>query len=236
MSCQHIEPFVVDLARGANAGQISEDALKRHILGCPSCAGLIERERAMSAALCRLAESVDDPAPNGRQEETLLAMFAEWHAHPHAQRAHAPLWAAAAAAVVIVGALSVWRPGTVTPAGNVADSQPAGASLHGQMASPAAGGEIVIDANRIPVVGSPSSGQPGAPAASVHNGEFMLWPGSTAWPPFESGELVRVTLRVDALPALGVPEPLTADALANVVQADVLVGQDGFARAIRLVQ
>ena len=78
-----------------------------------------------------------------------------------------------------------------------------------------------------------SAGRGRASVDAAAAADFVLWPGAAAWPPFESGELVRVTLPLDALPALGVAPPAAADA---VVQADVLVGQDGFARAIRLVQ
>ena len=62
---------------------------------------------------------------------------------------------------------------------------------------------------------------------------FVPWPGTQALPPLESGELVRIGLPVSALPALGLAPPASAVA---VVQADIVVGQDGFARAVRLVQ
>ena len=62
---------------------------------------------------------------------------------------------------------------------------------------------------------------------------FVPWPGAEAWPRFESGSLVRVDLPVSALIALGLPVPLST---ASVMQADIVVGQDGFARAVRLVQ
>jgi hypothetical protein len=68
--------------------------------------------------------------------------------------------------------------------------------------------------------------------AAVDTAGFVPWPGSDAWPPFESGELVRVDLPVSALPALGLWPPASS---AAVVQADIVVGQDGFARAVRLV-
>ena len=62
---------------------------------------------------------------------------------------------------------------------------------------------------------------------------FVPWPGAHAWPPFESGELVRVALPASSLPALGLWPPPSA---GSVVQADIVVAQDGFARAVRLVQ
>lgn len=62
---------------------------------------------------------------------------------------------------------------------------------------------------------------------------FVSWPGSEALPAFESGSLVRVNLPVTTLPALGLAAP---DGEAAVVPADIVVGQDGLARAVRLVQ
>lgn len=52
-------------------------------------------------------------------------------------------------------------------------------------------------------------------------------------PPFERGELLRVSLPAAAMRSVGVP--VSEDRLADTVQADVLVGQEGLARAIRFV-
>jgi hypothetical protein len=62
---------------------------------------------------------------------------------------------------------------------------------------------------------------------------FVPWPGAFALPPLESGELRRVDLPRAALPALGLTAPASA---AAVVPADVVIGQDGLARAVRLVR
>jgi hypothetical protein len=67
-----------------------------------------------------------------------------------------------------------------------------------------------------------------APLATT---EFVVWPGAAELPRFESGHLMRMELPVSALPALGLAPPASR---AVVVQADVLVGQDGFPRAVRL--
>jgi hypothetical protein len=89
---------------------------------------------------------------------------------------------------------------------------------------------LVLDrfiVTRAPQVGS------AAPDPPAEMAGFVPWPGSDAWPPFESGELMRVDLPVSALPALGLLPPASA---AGVVPAEIVVGQDGFARAVRLVQ
>jgi hypothetical protein len=48
----------------------------------------------------------------------------------------------------------------------------------------------------------------------------------------ESGSLVRMNVPVSMLPSLGVMPP---SGRATSVRADLIVGQDGVARAIRLV-
>jgi len=53
-------------------------------------------------------------------------------------------------------------------------------------------------------------------------------------PPFERGELLRVSLPASALRGVGLP--VSEDRLTDRVQADILVGQEGLARAIRFVR
>jgi hypothetical protein len=53
-------------------------------------------------------------------------------------------------------------------------------------------------------------------------------------PPFERGELLRVSLPASAMRGVGLA--VSEDRLTDMVQADVLVGQEGLARAIRFVR
>jgi hypothetical protein len=71
------------------------------------------------------------------------------------------------------------------------------------------------------------------PPTGVDLTGFVAWPGSSAWPPFESGSIVRVEVPAAALPSRGEAAPA---AFAQMVPADVVVGQEGLARAIRLVR
>jgi hypothetical protein len=64
-------------------------------------------------------------------------------------------------------------------------------------------------------------------------GGFVPWPGSHALPPFEGGELREVDLPVASLPELGLAVPANAQ---EMVKAEVVVGHDGFRRAVRLAQ
>ena len=57
-------------------------------------------------------------------------------------------------------------------------------------------------------------------------------PGAAALPPMESGSLVRMDVPVAMLSSMGIAPPAN---LVTRVRADVIVGQDGLARAVRLV-
>ncbi len=80
----------------------------------------------------------------------------------------------------------------------------------------------------------PDAGAASAIRAQEDGAGFVPWPGAAALPDFESGELVRTELPVSVLPLLGL-EPADAPVGGHVI-ADVLYGQDGLARAVRLVK
>ena len=62
--------------------------------------------------------------------------------------------------------------------------------------------------------------------------EFVLVPGAAALPAMESGSLVRMEVPVSMLPSLGLTPPAGS---GPVVKADLIVGQDGLTRAVRLI-
>ena len=174
----------------------------------------------MSAALRRLAGDLKEPADDPQREQTLLAMFDQVRSRP---RVHAPVWTWLAAAGLAFAAVLTWHlagapraPGSGTPPIAVVAPEAEPAQTLDSISL------VTAAAPRIP--------------APVHSGgtqhadfrrdeapdstEFVAWPGATAWPPFESGELIRIDIPTEV----------------GVVQAEVLVGQDGFARAIRWVR
>ncbi len=72
-----------------------------------------------------------------------------------------------------------------------------------------------------------------APVVAESVTEFMPLVASSA-PPLTSGQLVRVEVSRAALAALGLPVDMTR--AGETMKADVLIGEDGLARAIRLVR
>jgi hypothetical protein len=118
-------------------------------------------------------------------------------------------------------------------AGNRWPWSPGVASVGRRAWMTAAAASIVIAVALDWLVVKNTAGGGAKPEAIVDMADFVPWPGAQAWPPFESGELMRVDLPVSALPGLGLWPPSSA---GSVVEADIVVGQDGFARAVRLVQ
>jgi hypothetical protein len=67
----------------------------------------------------------------------------------------------------------------------------------------------------------------------IRSVEFVALPGAASLPRFESGSIVRVDLPLSSLAAYGVD--ISTSGGKGPIKADLLVGQDGEPRAIRLV-
>ena len=182
----------------------------------------LERERALLAALRGVALDLKEPSFDPQREQALLAIFDEASVRRTAHR-QAPVWSGLiAASALLFGAVLSWQLANGPPAPRmtlpptavvVPEIQPVQALEPGLPA--VSGGPPAARPTRAAVQAADVL----SPVASDVS-DFVAWPGAAAWPPFESGELVRVVLPVDG----------------GVVEADVIVGQDGFARAIRLVR
>ncbi len=181
MSCL-LTSDVIDFARGAPLDGAREEAVTAHLRTCMSCAVLVERERALSAALRRLA--LEAPPEAGRVNEIRLGrLLAQFDApRPRARRVALGVGVSLAATVLIAAGLSfvLKNDGPSTPVSQVAAT----------------------------------------PSPSTNAAEFVVLPGARALPRFERGEVIRVEIQSPRGP----------------MQADVLVGQDGLARAVRFVE
>src|SRR6185369_8492908 len=89
----------------------------------------------------------------------------------------------------------------------------------------------VIDVPATSSTRSAASKPPGGKEIVRPSG-FVALPGTAGLPAFESGEIVRMDVPVASLPAYGIDISSGGD---RPVEADILIGQDGVARAIRLV-
>jgi len=121
------------------------------------------------------------------------------------------------------------------------------------VAAIAAGLVLMVWARLAPAVPAPTMARLGAPIAAnpvkqasvpvvpqaaPQSGEvainFYRLPDADDLPPIETATIVRVQLPMASLRLIGLP--VSEDRAAELVQADMLLAQDGLARGVRLVQ
>ncbi len=243
MTCQTLRDAIVDLARDGAAGPGTRAAIDSHVEHCQSCAALLTRERQLSQGLRALAAATStDGAPDalGRR---LLEAFAERQPADVSTVSSGGSgtrgrWLSAAAALLLVaGSSALWLSTRREP---VAESTPSGHEMRADVRTVQPAPEVLTaDPPRtVPVVAGSPRPRPArprtAPAARVVRPVgFVTLPGAAGLPDFESGQIIRMEIPLASLPTYGIE--ILPDAQGAPVAADLLVGQDGQARAIRLV-
>lgn len=163
----------------------------------------------LALALRRLDDSVDVPPIDPVREAALMAAFdAAMTQVAPPRRSRRMVWAMAGLATAATLLIAVGL-------------GPVRAGRHG----PLPGGNTGLHK---PLSSSPR----GVPLEPQPPSDFVMVPGAAALPPMESGELVRMLVPVSMLPSLGVAPPASS---VTRVRADLIVGQDGLTRAVRLV-
>ena len=238
MSCQSLREAIVDVARGAEAGAGTRAAVDCHVEHCAPCRVLMARERQLSNGLRALAAASSASAPDA-MERRLLDAFAMRHGRV-AQRRSAmsrALWVAAAAVVVAGGVAVSWAVAQRQRVPEPAKPAPIAAALETQQpvqapSVAAANPQRALRASRPRPPASRSTSRP-RPSDPVRPAAFVTLPSAVGLPEFESGEIFRMQIPLTSLPAYGIE--IAPDARGTAVEADLLVGQDGRPRAIRLV-
>ena len=166
----------------------------------------------LALALRRLADTVDVPPIDPRREAALMAAF---DAAAGGVRRTAPSQSRRIASWGMAGLA------TAAALLFAVGLAPVRAGRHG---TPSGGNSALHKPLSSSLRGAPLEPQPPS--------DFVIVPGAAALPPMESGELVRMDVEVSLLATLGVAPPANR---AARVRADVIVGQDGLPRAVRLV-
>jgi hypothetical protein len=192
-------------------------------------------EESLVAALRRLARDTEVPPPDPGSERALLAAFdAAWEQRGHRPSDRRRSYWPAAAALVALAATIAWmiaqRPARVPPRAPEVTAPLAGRT-DTAAPSPAASVTPGVQAAVQPAVRPHPSPDRVPRTASRRTTDFVVWPGATGLPTFESGHLLRVDMPTPIVLSLGLVPPASH---AAVVRADVLVGQDGLPRAVRL--
>jgi len=207
MTCQEYWNTMPEL--GGDGG---EEAAA-HVRECAPCAAALSNHGALSAGLRGVAAEWGKLKAPGRVEGALLAAFrgqAGLASPPPARRWWNPVLAWAAAAVVVAGAFLLF-------AGRVRQPQTPAQASAGTEAS-------AMDWSAL---------LPADVASDTAAGDFIPLPNADQLPQDEDLNVVRVEVPRSAMIALGYS--VRADRASERVRADVLMGSDGLARAVRFL-
>jgi hypothetical protein len=234
MNCADFESIVVAIARGEMAEDAARADAVAHVETCPRCGRRLAGERMLSGTLRAVrAEDAACGAPPV-VEKILLAAFRERQAAGSRQRqagmTRAMAAVAALLAVVAILTLRHPQPQRMLPARSITPG-----AAPPQLVAP-----VYREAQR-PPVRTLRAAHHKAPrrlkaGAAAEEREMMtdFIPLVYDPSPIELGRLVRVRLPRAALVAFGLPvNELRAE---EPIQADVLLGDDGLARAVRFVR
>jgi hypothetical protein len=260
MNCREFEDIVNDLVRAKLIDAASSAAGLAHAEICERCASRLEDERALSAGLKSLAVSDEGKAAPASVEAALLEAFRAQASNPPARRLQVqsrsrPRWAlAVAAAILIAFGLMIYR---AIPNEPQKDHNVVKEKLTAPQPSVNREEQVVKDngvterrrrsrglrprgGNRLqlnkPFIRDSITSYAGG---NENTTDFFPLSYSDDQKLAESGEVIRMqVIRVQmprqALIAFGLPVNIErADVPVN---ADLLVGEDGLARAIRFVR
>jgi hypothetical protein len=188
---------------------VPDTDLQPHADECEACAALLGAHGSLRAGLKTLAAELRHTGAPARVEAGLLAAFRSQHSRAR-QVAGRHFWIpalswATAAGVVIVAALFLLRPQQPVPMHRAAPGSLESAAL--------------TDA-------------PDAYPAEADDG-FIPLPNARGLDPNEEVNIVRVEVPRSAMLEVGLA--VSADRVSELVEADVQLGPDGLARAIRFV-
>jgi hypothetical protein len=253
MNCSDFETIIIEIARDRLMDAATRERGLEHIRRCAPCATLLVEERSLSRDLRALSARCAAEGMPERIETALLAAFRQREAAPAvAPRRRRWLLAVAALALLTFGiSLAGWiasSPKREAPTPGPTDGR-ASLSIIDVPAPPGKSDRAsprIVEAQkpdrRIP--GPTSAGRQKRLASANRRPSTNDAPREYVTPffpvmqggeliPLESGQLVRVRMQRSTLIPLGIP--LDQGRASETIKADVLLSNDGLARAIRLV-
>lgn len=222
MKCAGYRGELIEMARGAAA----PPGLAAHLAACADCHERLDMQIALTASMARaVSESSRAVMPRGA-ENALLAEFVRVR-KPRVRIM--PRWVAVAgvAAAIVVAAVLLNSGASKTRSVQPQLSAPIAAPVAEAVAvtRDPASQPLVAAVRHIPHRAATPAPEPEQP--------FIEVPYTVPLEPFERAQMMQVELPVSALIAAGMPVGV-ADPAARA-RADVIVGQDGRARAFRVI-
>jgi hypothetical protein len=184
-----------------------------------------QNQDRLSEALRGLREEAAGTAAPEALEGVLLDAFRQRHATPVQQPKRA-VWAAAAIAASLTAAVA-WRVSN-PPIVNI--GKPPAVAVTAPPQPPQVTVKPAVMKSRRPKrKAAPAKQYAAAPQPAPRQEPFIAIPYAPAFTPYEDAQVVRVNMAGASVRRLGLP------AVADRVEADLVIGNDGLARAIRLV-
>lgn len=225
MTCQEFAVIRRDYVRQQWLSEGSRLEAKRHVAECVACRESVDRERTLTAALGEVASQREMTGAPVHVEASVMAAFAAKHPPRRSMMWRAAAWAIPLAAGLLL--FAVLRSGEREQP-LVARETPVPEPIPAPRA-------VMEESEPAPVaaVTAPRRARRPVARSTEYVTEFVpLRYGK----PLESGEpvvVVRMELPGSQLRRLGLP--VAPDAASGTVKADVLLGGDGLAKAIRFV-
>jgi hypothetical protein len=231
MKCREFAGVVHELAHREQMDPAVAAIARAHAEACPHCGcRLAEAERLAALIRAASSESRSLVAPE-RLEQDLVGAFRREHASLRNIQTHRRLgwrlalgWVGAGAAVALLSFVLLHRAPDHRPSPMVRTSAEAPV-----VATPAHSVTATVAVERTPLSTAPARVQ-----QAEYTSEFVPVPYSGGIAPGDSGVIVRVQVPRTALAELGYPVDETQG--NGVVQADLLVGEDGWPHAVRIVR
>jgi hypothetical protein len=258
MKCDGFEAVIDDLAKSVIMDAAVRDQALLHVASCQRCALRLADERELTAGLRALAVASAAEAP-ARIEASLLGAFREQQAAlrtPLTSRRATHRWlyvaagVAALVAIVMLISLTISRTrdsgqqqkpeqAIVTPTAPAQHQEPA-PGLTKPLAPPEqkpsvnapAAGAVSRRAKKTGATRGAELSNDATTEAEIVTEFFPLMNRGAGQ--LDSGQVVRVELPRSALMSFGLP--MNMDRADERIKADVVVGNDGLARAIRFVR
>lgn len=219
MTCEEFALACLEV-RSASEDSARRQAVLEHSRQCPHCAALLANLQTLQDDLRYLGLETKGAEAPSRVRMRVLQEFRTKHGTVKAQRfAVIGSWGLAAAAVVVAAVSWVnWRHanGLSLLPGKTGTEQVAEVEANRTSTKRSAADGLVIGDTLV---------------ASNSSGDFTLLPGSTP-SPMEDATVVRVQMQRGALGALGFT--VNEEHASDLIQVDLLVGDDGLPQAVRL--
>jgi hypothetical protein len=216
----------------------ARDKAMAHCEGCPMCAARLADQRALAAGLRAMAALDASLQAPQRVEDALVAAFRQQTVVSRSRRMRIVWAAAAAAAIIIIFAIVALRFQGATPEKEAERPNQSPVKKESERKLEELAPRIAADSKKKDRRRSEAARKTDRAARAKTADEtataFLPLVDYDSLAMFDGGEIRRVELSRPALISLGLP--VNMDRANETVKADLLVGHDGVARAIRFVR